>query len=500
MGIVEHLFDHKAEVGLYAGLLIVSWKAVVYTFRLFGHPLSSIPGPKIAAASRLYEFYWDSIQQGRLWAQLPKLHKKYGPIIRLGPNEVHIGDSTYFDTLFGFNTLKKEAMTAKQYGLSHALFATEDYETWARKKAAFGDSFSRRKALQLKDMIDERISRACDKIRDHSNEDKTIDLALIFRATPAEIATQFLFGEDYGFLEDEQMSANMCDKSYDSVLGLTHLGRFTPFWFPLLWSLLRQQIKMLLGFREPGAAFLAFFKANLNHAVMFEVFLNHKSLRESERTVDTLAQHAMTIWSGGWETVGYTLTSGTYAVLRNRQVMERLQKELVNAWPNPDTNPPMSTLDNLPYLNAVIKETFRTSPGAVCRLTRVNETEPTHFQGYTLPPGTLMSMSLPMVLDDPSIWGPDHDVFRPERWLEPGAEKLERYLVNFSKGTRVCPGIELARIETRLIIGTLFRRFDMSIPADAHLTDEDIYAYYDGFTPVSKSKKHSLPVKATPLK
>lgn len=95
----------------------------------------------------------------------------------MGPNEVHIGDSTYFDTLFGFNTLKKEAMTAKQYGLSHALFATEDYETWSRKKAAFGDSFSRRKALQLKNMMDERIGRACDKIRDHSNKDREIDLA-----------------------------------------------------------------------------------------------------------------------------------------------------------------------------------------------------------------------------------------------------------------------------------------------------------------------------------
>lgn len=233
---------------------------------------------------------------------------------------------------------------------------------------------------------------------------------------------------------------------------------------------------------------------------MFEVFLNHKTLRESERTVDALSQHAMTIWSGGWETVGFTLTSGTYSVLRNQQIMERLRRELVDAWPNPDTQPPMSTLDELPYLNAVIKETFRTAPGALCRLTRVNETEPTHFRGYTLPPGTMMSMSLPMVMHDPSIWGPDYDVFRPERWLEPGSEKLERYLVNFSKGTRVCPGIELARMETRLIIGTLFRRFHMSIPADAGVTDDDIYYYYDGFTPISKAKKHSLPVKVTPLK
>lgn len=81
MGIVEQLFDHKTEVGLYAGLLFVSWKALFYTYRLFGHPLSSIPGPKISSASRLYEFYWDSIKQGRLWAQLPKLHDKYGTFL-----------------------------------------------------------------------------------------------------------------------------------------------------------------------------------------------------------------------------------------------------------------------------------------------------------------------------------------------------------------------------------------------------------------------------------
>ena len=232
---------------------------------------------------------------------------------------------------------------------------------------------------------------------------------------------------------------------------------------------------------------------------MFEVFLNHKSLKESERTTFALSQHALTIWNGGWETLGFTLTTGTYAVLRNPQVMDRLQKELVEAWPNPHTHPPMSTFDELPYLNAVIKETFRMSPGAIGRLTRVNETEPTHFQGYTIPPGTLMSMSIPMVLQDPSIWGPDHDVFRPERWLEPGSDKLERYLVNFSKGTRVCPGIELARVEIRLIMGTLFRRFHMSIPDDAHVVDEDIYPYYDGFLPISKSKTHFLPVKATPM-
>jgi len=30
------------------------------------------------------------LRQGRLWAQLPSLHARYDPIIRLTPNEGHI--------------------------------------------------------------------------------------------------------------------------------------------------------------------------------------------------------------------------------------------------------------------------------------------------------------------------------------------------------------------------------------------------------------------------
>lgn len=233
---------------------------------------------------------------------------------------------------------------------------------------------------------------------------------------------------------------------------------------------------------------------------MFEVFLNHKSLTESEKKPGVLAEHAMTIWSGGWDTVGFSLTVGTYAVLRNQQALSRLQTELVEAWPNANLHPDMAVFDNLPYLNAVIKESLRLAPGALARITRINPTSPTQFQNYTIPPGTLMSMSIPMVNNDPSIWGPDAALFRPERWLEPNAKGLDKYLATFSKGTRICPGIELAWVEFRLIMGTLFRRFDMKIPETVKLTDEEVYPYYECFTPMSKSKKHRLPVLAVSRK
>lgn len=47
-------------------------------YRVYFHPLSKIPGPKLAAATHLYEFYYDIICGGRFLFQIEKLHKKYG--------------------------------------------------------------------------------------------------------------------------------------------------------------------------------------------------------------------------------------------------------------------------------------------------------------------------------------------------------------------------------------------------------------------------------------
>lgn len=42
------------------------------------HPLSRIPGPKLAAATYLPEFYYDTIKFGRYTQQIKKMHEKYG--------------------------------------------------------------------------------------------------------------------------------------------------------------------------------------------------------------------------------------------------------------------------------------------------------------------------------------------------------------------------------------------------------------------------------------
>ncbi len=64
--------------------VLYAWLKVI-THAFFG-PLSKIPGPKLWAISRLPRMYME--WQGEEAAGVAALHKKFGPVVRLAPNEV----------------------------------------------------------------------------------------------------------------------------------------------------------------------------------------------------------------------------------------------------------------------------------------------------------------------------------------------------------------------------------------------------------------------------
>ena len=46
--------------------------------RLFASPIAHIPGPKLAAFTFWYEFYYDVVQKGRYEWKIKQLHEQYG--------------------------------------------------------------------------------------------------------------------------------------------------------------------------------------------------------------------------------------------------------------------------------------------------------------------------------------------------------------------------------------------------------------------------------------
>lgn len=66
---------------LSAGLILLLILSIAEaTRRLYFHSLAHIPGPKLAALTWWYEFYFDVIQPGQYVFKIQELHKQYGKI------------------------------------------------------------------------------------------------------------------------------------------------------------------------------------------------------------------------------------------------------------------------------------------------------------------------------------------------------------------------------------------------------------------------------------
>lgn len=57
---------------------VVAYYGTLVFYRLFLHPLSRFPGPKLAAISRWYEAYYDVVLGGQYTVKIAELHRKYG--------------------------------------------------------------------------------------------------------------------------------------------------------------------------------------------------------------------------------------------------------------------------------------------------------------------------------------------------------------------------------------------------------------------------------------
>lgn len=72
------------------------------------HPLAHIPGPKLAAATYLPEFYHDVVLFGRYTHEIRDMHRKYGPIVRINPNEMHCNDANFSDDIYAVGGRKRD--------------------------------------------------------------------------------------------------------------------------------------------------------------------------------------------------------------------------------------------------------------------------------------------------------------------------------------------------------------------------------------------------------
>ena len=72
---------HKVPPGTLLVALVVAWLVYLVAlaiYRLYLHPLAKFPGPRLAALTQWYEFYYDVSLRGQFLFKVEEMHKKYG--------------------------------------------------------------------------------------------------------------------------------------------------------------------------------------------------------------------------------------------------------------------------------------------------------------------------------------------------------------------------------------------------------------------------------------
>ena len=133
-----------------------------------------------------------------------------------------------------------------------------------------------------------------------------------------------------------------------------------------------------------------------------------------------------------------------------------------------------SQIGQLPYLQAVVKETFRLHPPVPFLIPRQGEVA-TKVIDYTIPKGARLLINIWAMGRDANVW-PQPDKFMPERFLEKMVDLKggDFNLIPFGAGRRICPGMPLAIRMVHLVLGSLLNQFKWRLPVEVERNGVDM--------------------------
>lgn len=449
---------------------IVSWLCLVF-YRLFLHPLRNVPGPKLAAATGWYEFYQDVILDGHYLKEYPRLHAQYGPIVRMSPNRVHIDDVAFYHKVYSTRTryLKEPAMF-KFAGELDALALVLDPAKHKIRRNVVNPLFSPRAVQDFSPTALQIIKAALEKVEEARESGLTVSLKKLESSLVIDVVVKLCFGKDMNCVREADRSNGLVE-SMTALCRRFSLVKHFPFLGNAVQSFPNRVMARILPgfveFRNQCAELVAevrerhqkgIFADEAGRETVFDALIG----AEPQRSTIGFVDEAFALVFGGTDTTVTTMTFAIWCILKNPDIEKKLLDELNTVEMNSDGLMEYPGLINLPYLTAIVNETLRFASPAPGILTRLVPDGGTTYGKHFLPAGTSVSTAQRMIHHNPDLF-PEPDVFRPERWLEDGASASKANLVPFSRGPRMCLGMNLSYMEIYTFLGNLFRRYSMSL-------------------------------------
>ncbi|ESZ92255.1 cytochrome P450 [Sclerotinia borealis F-4128] len=491
----ESLFRRLCSIPAVSATAVICY--FVYCF--FRGGLYRYPGPTLAGFTN---WWWTaSVKSNHHHETMIQLHRKYGDVVRIGPNALSIANVDYIPKIYGINSgFTKASHRSEMYNLFAprvngvplpSLLSMRDEKEYARQKKMIHHAYSLSSLTEYEPLVNGIILKLMDqfKVKSDKQNNKSVDLSVWLRYYTSDVIMQLSFGNNLGFVEQGKDIANYM-KELDKLLDLAAIALTMPW---LGWVIKHSPLVTMI--RKESTTFPEFSRQQIGEHIAENKKrqLNQQSGVEDKngRPLDLLDRFLIAAqadtptgydldlvisWTlanimAGADTTAIGLRATVYYLLKTPEALRKLKEELSKA----NLTYPVTWKESqqLPYLDACIKEAFRLHPAIGLGLERkVPVTGLMLPDGFNLSPGTNVSVNA-WVSGRQSIFGPDVDNYVPERWLQGKDEDLNAYKERighmkradlvFGSGTRSCLGKNISLLEIYKIVPTLFLNFDVEL-------------------------------------
>ncbi|KAJ6020737.1 hypothetical protein N7540_006241 [Penicillium herquei] len=430
-------------------------------YRCYFHPLAKYPGPFLAKMSENYMIYFTMCARNTYARH--ELHQKFGPIVRVGPNELSFSDEASIKDIYGQST--NPCLKAPQFyrGFTmtgtESVFSTRDRVFHARMRRLLANGFSQNGVLQFEAEIALIVQRYLDQIQKSTSQpvefhDTTHNLFVDITSTLA-FARNFntLGGKHSQGAADIETWFQICP-----LFGLFPLSIYFPF------GLFRAAQNARPRVIEATQSWIDQFRDRIQIGTAENGLLRSMiEARDTETNTvfsdDELIENAVIFVLAGSDTSATTLLYFIYEIGMRPEMQRHLEREIREAFPDRNVMPDYNTAMKLPYLNCVYQEVLRLRGPTNSVPLRISPGK--SIGDIFVPSGVMVSNPPYTTHRDPTIF-PEPEKFEPSRWENP-TQEMKNMHRPFGVGPRNCLGLNLARVQVFITVCALYQRLDMSI-------------------------------------
>ncbi|KAI1427558.1 cytochrome P450 [Xylaria sp. FL1777] len=469
------IIPHCGEFLTWRRIILISVCTLSYAFilaihRVFLSPLAHVPGPFLAKVTHWYEFYYNVVHTGKYYERIRELHDKYGPVVRVTPEEIHVMEASAYNEIFVVGAVRKTdsyPRFSSGTGFEDMTAISVSHNSHRHLRIPLDKLFARSSILRIESRVADRVARLCDRLSSYQGSGEVVNLTNALSSLTTDIISSVIFEEPSDYLGDPDFNSEWYETlkwGTRSVFVFKHLPwAIGVLGKPLLrsvvtyvtrWTKARREV-LLIRKRPSDAS-----KTREKNTVLD--YLVHSDLVEKELGKGGFPRLAQLIQQAGAHNVSHTLGTIITHLLMSPEKLQPLRKELEDIWYQHDgklTAPSWLELEKAPYLSAVVAEGLRMAVGGMNRTPRIFPDNAIKICDWVIPPGTPISMTTYWMHNDPVVF-PNPESFEPNRWLTADPQKLntmQMYHVPFAKGSRNCVGRNLVYMQIFHTLSRLFR-------------------------------------------